>query len=241
MAFAEFEKISINPKPIQKQTSNNPFEDEFKMNKVQESTNNVKSNTINPGLFGSNQQTQLSTQQYPQSNVINNGIKTPQIFVENKNGNNNNIHAINNSNNNPYNNAIINNNNSTSNKNPTQNSNKNENFNLPNGSKVEKFIDNTTDKAFDALWENEKFQKGLKDGAKNLAYNAVASRVPIKGEPGVKHPLGSIAEKMTEKVLENDKVQKSLKDAAKNATKDAIKKEVGQKPVEKKKGLFSFI
>ena len=226
---------------MQKQTSNNPFEEEFKMNKVQESATIVKSNTINPGLFGSNQQPPLNSQQHPQSNAINNGIKTPQIFVENKQGNSNNMNANNNSNNNNYNNAILNNN-PTSNKNPSQNSNRNENLNVTNGAKVDKFIDNTTDKAFDALWENEKFQKGLKDGAKNLAYNAVVSRVPMKGDPGVKHPLGSMAEKMTEKALENDKVQKSLKDAAKNATKDAIKKEVSQKPVEKKKGgLFSFI
>jgi len=151
-----------------------------------------------------------------QNNVQNNGVKTPQIFVENKNTPNNN------------------NNNSKNNQSPIDSSNNNKN----NG-KVDKFIDNTTDKAFDALWENQQFQKGMKDGAKNLAYNAVTSRVPIKQEPGVKHPLGALAEKATEKALENEKVQQGLKNAAKNATKDAIKKEV--KPADKKKGLFGFI
>lgn len=165
---------------------------------------------MNPNLFG---------QITPSQTQISNGIKTPQIFVENKSNSNISVNTL-------QNQKSYDGNNSNTNK---------------NSSKVDNFIDNSTDKAFDALWQNEKFQKGMKDGAKNLAYNAVASKVPIKGEPGVKHPLGSIAEKMTEKALENEKVQQSLKDAAKNATKDAIKKEVATKPAEKKKGLFSFI
>ena len=198
--------------------------EETKPNKVQENITIVKSNTnANPNLYGANA-SQSNTQNYnpfyqtPIPNT-NNAVKTPPIFVDNNKNN-----MANNYNSNGINNAMNNSNKSNNN----------------NSFDKDKFIDKTTDKAFDALWENEKFQKGLKDGAKNVAYNVVANKVPIKGEPGVKHPLGAMAEKMTEKALENDKVQQSLKDAAKNATKDAIKKEV--KPAEKKKGgLFGFI
>lgn len=140
------------------------------------------------------------------------GVKTPQIFAENK----------------------LNSENSKNNIDLNHNNEKNQ-------SKVDNFIDKSTEKAYDALWENEKFQKGMKDGAKNLAYNTVSSQIPIKQEPGVQHPLGNVAAKMTEKAFENDKFQKGLKDAAKNATSNAIKKEVNIKPAEKKKGLFSFM
>lgn len=213
--------------------SNNKIE-ETKPNKVQENITIVKSNTnANPNLFGANP-SQSNNQAYnpfyqtPIQNA-NNAVKTPPIFVDNNKNN-----TANN-----YNSASSNNNNNI-NMNSNNNAMTNNKNNNNNSFDKDKFIDKTTDKAFDALWENEKFQKGLKDGAKNVAYNVVANKVPIKGEPGVKHPLGAMAEKMTEKALENDKVQQSLKDAAKNATKDAIKKEV--KPAEKKKGgLFGFI
>lgn len=167
----------------------------------------MKNKEVNPGLFGN-----PVTQSNMNSNL---GVKTPQIFVENK----------------------INSTNSKTNIDLNSNSHNND----KNSSKVDNFIDKSTEKAFDALWENEKFQKGMKDGAKNLAYNTVSSQIPIKQEPGVQHPLGNVAAKMTEKAFENDKFQKGLKDAAKNATSNAIKKEVNMKPPEKKKGLFSFI
>lgn len=202
-------------------------EEEQKMNKVQDNLTVVKNS--NPGLFGAPQS--KATENYnpfAPTNTPNNGVKTPQIFVENKAQNQG--FAGNKPNNNlapPVSNPVGNVNSG----------------NEKTQGKIDKLIDNSTDKAFDALWENEKFQKGMKDGAKNAAYNAVAGRVPIKAQPGGKDPLGAMAEKLTEKALENDKVQQSLKDAAKNATKDAIKKEVNpaKAPEKKKAGLFGFI
>lgn len=204
-----FEKVDSTQKiPIQKNSMTNLSEEEPQMKKIQENITVVKNNkevNPNPGLFGPPPGQISQVQNNFNSNNSITGIKTPQIFTENK------TTTVSTE---PKNNKI---------------------------SKTDQFIDKTTDKAFDALWENDKFQKGMKDGAKNLAYNAVASKVPMKQEPGVQHPLGNLAAKATEKALDNDVVQKNLKDAAKNATSNAIKKEVSNpKPVEKKKGLFFF-
>ena len=95
---SEFDKISTNnynnnkPSNQKQALSSNPLEEEPKLNKVQETVTLVKNNTNNPnpGLYGGgNQQPQskISVQQNPQSNA--NLVKTPQIFVENKNTNTN--------------------------------------------------------------------------------------------------------------------------------------------------------
>ena len=111
-----------------------------------------------------------------------------------------------------------------------------------NGKKLDNVIDKGTEKAIDTIWQNEHFQKEMKNTFKSMAYNFVAKNIPMKTEPGKNHPLGKVAEKLTEKVLENDKVQNHLKEATKTATKEAIKNEVKKvgKETEKKKGFTFF-
>lgn len=69
----------------------------------------------------------------------------------------------------------------------------------------------------------------------------VSEKIPMGSQqPGVKHPLGSFAESLTEKALENEQVQAGMKNAAKNATKTAIKQEVNQAGDKKKGGFFNL-
>ena len=81
----------------------------------------------------------------------------------------------------------------------------------------------------------------MNDVAKKAVYNVVSDKFPMGNQPGMKHPLGGMAENLTEKMLANEKVQANMKNAAKNATKSAIKKVTtngGRK--EKNNNLSSF-
>ena len=67
----------------------------------------------------------------------------------------------------------------------------------------------------------------MQDAARQGAYNAIDSKIPIKDGSG-NNPLAMQAGKMAEQAVQDEKVQKGISDGAKKAIKEEAPKKVNK-------------